>query len=251
MQAAPSWRPPLGTQAHSHPPHHLGGHLDARHHGFRRRLRPGPPFQGNQAAGQIGTSFEQAQIAAEHGEFMPSRHMAIVTGTPAPNTSGTADAGAAYEAPAQQLPVNPGVSPRPLESREMRVRPAIPLMLAGLALTACHPAPPAPPQVPATTPPVVRAYTQFAPGDTLELVQIQLGLNNYELRYRTSMPKGVMGMVYFLEDGNLHIDARKMGDTWVLISVPLLEPSSLSAADRAAEWDRAADPQNSHSASKR
>jgi outer membrane protein OmpA-like peptidoglycan-associated protein len=37
-----------------------------------------------QAGNQIGTSFEQAQIAAEHGEFMPSRHMApIDTPTPA------------------------------------------------------------------------------------------------------------------------------------------------------------------------
>jgi len=48
------------------------------------------------AAGQIGTSFEQAQVAAEHGEFLPSRHMASATDTP--DTSGTEDAGAAYEA---------------------------------------------------------------------------------------------------------------------------------------------------------
>ena len=34
-------------------------------------------------AGQIGTSFEQAQIAGEHGEFLPSRHMAV-TPMPAP-----------------------------------------------------------------------------------------------------------------------------------------------------------------------
>ena len=46
-------------------------------------------------AGQIGTSFEQAQIAAEHGEFLPSRHM--VAASPTPDTSGTEDAGAAYE----------------------------------------------------------------------------------------------------------------------------------------------------------
>jgi len=51
-------------------------------------------FREKQAAGQIGTSFEQAQIAAEHGEFMPSRHMSSIT--PVPDTSGTAPAGAAY-----------------------------------------------------------------------------------------------------------------------------------------------------------
>jgi hypothetical protein len=124
-------------------------------------------------------------------------------------------------------------------------RPAIPLLLAALAsLAACHPAPPPEPQAPPATPPVVRAYTQFSPGDPLELVQIQLGLNNYEVRYRSSMPPGLMGVVYFLDDGNLHIDAKKVGDTWVILSVPLLEPSSIPAADRVAEWDRGADAQN-------
>jgi hypothetical protein len=113
-----------------------------------------------------------------------------------------------------------------------------PVILLALALAGCRPSPQAQP------PPVVRAYTQFSPGDTLELVQIQLGLNQYSVRYRGSMPSGVMGMVYFLDDGNLHIDARKVGNTWVIMSVPLLEPSTLSAADRLAEWDRGSDPQD-------
>ena len=127
----------------------------------------------------------------------------------------------------------------------MSSRPAMLLLtiIALAALAACRPAPP-PDAVPAATPPVVRAYTQFSPGDTLELVRIQLGLDNYEVRYRSSMPEGLMGMVYFLDDGNLHIDAKKVGDTWVIISVPLLDPSTLPAADRVAEWDRGADPQD-------
>jgi hypothetical protein len=50
-------------------------------------------------AGQIGTSFEQAQIAAEHGEFLPSRHMPAIVASPTPDTSGTMDAGAQYEDP--------------------------------------------------------------------------------------------------------------------------------------------------------
>jgi len=53
-----------------------------------------------------------------------------------------------------------------------------------------------------------------------------------------------MGMIYFLEDGNLHVDARKIGDTWVILSVPILEPSTLSATERLAEWDNGSDPQN-------
>ena len=40
-----------------------------------------------QPAGQIGSSFEQAEVAAAHGEFMPSRHMSLISPTPTPPTS--------------------------------------------------------------------------------------------------------------------------------------------------------------------
>jgi hypothetical protein len=96
---------------------------------------------------------------------------------------------------------------------------------------------------PVPTPPVALAYTQFSAGDSLELVQTQLGSNDYEVRYRSSMPEGQMGMVYFLDAGNLHIDAKKVAGSWVILSTPLLDPSSVPAADRVAEWDRAADAQ--------
>jgi hypothetical protein len=36
---------------------------------------------------QIGSSFEQAQVAVEHGELMPSRHMAALSPTPAGSAS--------------------------------------------------------------------------------------------------------------------------------------------------------------------
>jgi len=125
----------------------------------------------------------------------------------------------------------------------MQPRPAIPLLLAALlTMAACTPPPPD--AVAAPNPPVVRAYTQFSPGDPIDNVRTQLGLDKYEVRYRSALPPDLMGIVYFLDDGNLHVDARKVGDTWVLISVPLLDPSPLSAADRVAEWDRGADQQD-------
>jgi len=130
----------------------------------------------------------------------------------------------------------------------MLTRPAIALLLALAILPACRPTPPSASATP--TPRKVLVFTQYSPGDTLKLVQIQLNLDYYQVRYRTSMPAGQMGMVYFLDDGNLHIDAKKIGDTWVLLSTPLLDPSDTSAADRVAQWDRASDSQNTHSASK-
>jgi hypothetical protein len=69
-------------------------------------------------------------------------------------------------------------------------------------------------------------------------------LDKYEARYRGGLPADLMGIVYFLDDGNLHIDARKVGETWVLVATPLLDPSDVPAADRVAEWDRGADQQN-------
>jgi len=124
----------------------------------------------------------------------------------------------------------------------MLTRHAIPLLAAIFALAACSPPPP--PEAPAPSPPIVRAYTQFSPGDPVDLVRTQLGLDKYEARYRGALPPDLMGIVYFLDDGNLHIDAKKVGDTWVLVAVPLLDPSPISAADRVAEWDRGADKQD-------
>ncbi len=132
----------------------------------------------------------------------------------------------------------------------MKSRTAILFLLAALPfLPACRRLSLSAPPAAAGTPPVVRAYTQFSAGDTLDLVQSQLGLDQYEVRYRTSMPPDEMGMVYFLDNGNLHIDARKIGSTWVILSVPLLDPSDVSAAERVAEWDRGADSQSSKSRS--
>jgi hypothetical protein len=140
----------------------------------------------------------------------------------------------------------------------MLSRPFIPLLLAALFATTCHSGSRwysfsvnGPKPTPSPAPPVVVAYNQFSPGDALEVVQRQLGLNNDEVRYRSGMPDGQMGMVYFVEGGNLHVDAKKSGGAWVILSVPLLEPSSVPVAERVAEWDRAADAQRIRSGSDR
>jgi hypothetical protein len=125
----------------------------------------------------------------------------------------------------------------------MLLRAATLFAVAALcALAACSPPPP--PEAVVPSPPVVRAYTQFSPGDPVDLVRVQLGLDKYEARYRSGLPADLMGIVYFMDDGNLHIDAKKIGETWVLVATPLLDPSDAPAADRVAEWDRGADQQN-------
>jgi len=61
--------------------------------------------QQQQPAGQIGTSFEQAELAVEHGEYMPSRHMAIAdTPTPAAEGATPAQEGADVLAVASPTP---------------------------------------------------------------------------------------------------------------------------------------------------
>jgi hypothetical protein len=125
----------------------------------------------------------------------------------------------------------------------MLPRAATLVLVALLASVACTPPAPAP-KAPAPTPAAVRAYTQFSPGTPVDLVRTQLGLDKYEVRYRSSLPPDLMGIVYFLDDGNLHIDAKRIDDAWVLTSVPLLDPSDLPAPDRVAAWDTGADKQN-------
>jgi outer membrane protein OmpA-like peptidoglycan-associated protein len=60
-----------------------------------RKLSEKPP------TGQIGTSFEQAEIAGESGQFLPSRHMAVASPSPA--------ASVAEVSPAAATPVESGV----------------------------------------------------------------------------------------------------------------------------------------------
>jgi hypothetical protein len=131
------------------------------------------------------------------------------------------------------------------------IRTALLLAASLLAMAACRPAPIAvAPDAPVPTPALARGYTQFSPGVPLDTVRTQLGLDKYEARYRSSLSSDLMGVIYFLDDGNLHIEARKVDDAWVLLSVPLLDPSDIPAADRVAAWDRGADKQDLESKGK-
>lgn len=115
------------------------------------------------------------------------------------------------------------------------------LILLALLLAACRQSAQ---QAQQDIPVAIRVYSQYTQGDTLELVRIKLSLDQYEVRYRAGLPPGQLGAIYFLPDGDLHIDAEKVGDTWVLLNSPMLELSGKSPQERVADWDTAADSQN-------
>jgi hypothetical protein len=71
-------------------------------------------FNEKQAAGQIGTSFEQAQVAVEHGELMPSRHMPSIAPSPAAGNAGAAGSPAMVR-PVEQVGPVVQAAPSPAE----------------------------------------------------------------------------------------------------------------------------------------
>jgi hypothetical protein len=81
-------------------------------------------------------------------------------------------------------------------------------------------------------------------GDSFDLVRENMGLDRFAARYRSGLPADLMGVVYFVDEGNLHVDLKKQGDAWVLVAPPILDPATTPVADRVAEWDRGADQQN-------
>jgi outer membrane protein OmpA-like peptidoglycan-associated protein len=68
-------------------------------------------FKQDQATNQIGSSFEQAQVAAEHGEYMPSRHMPLISDTPVPDGSAPLPAATPETASASAETPAPAVAP--------------------------------------------------------------------------------------------------------------------------------------------
>ena len=96
---------------------------------------------------------------------------------------------------------------------------------------------------PERPPPPIQLYSRFAAGDELQSVLEALDVNTKDVRYLESMPEGQMGAVYFLDEGNVRITARKEEGRWVLATTPFLEPSSVPVEQRLEAWDRGADKQ--------
>ena len=118
------------------------------------------------------------------------------------------------------------------------------LALGAILVAGCHQQ--SPPQAAGPSPtPGVQMFSQFA-GRSLADVRDQMNLDYCQVRYRSGMPEGMFEAVYFLEDGNFHVYARRVDGGWVVASPPLLELAKTSADDRVAAWDKESDSRGRH-----
>ncbi|GEM_PF-5788326 len=90
----------------------------------------------------------------------------------------------------------------------------------------------------------VEIYSQFAAGDELPAVLGELDLNDKPVRFRNGMPPGEISAVYFVEHGNVHIEAKTVEGRQVLRTAPFFEAVNGTVEERVAAWDAAADEQN-------
>jgi hypothetical protein len=91
----------------------------------------------------------------------------------------------------------------------------------------------------AATPQPVRLLSKYSPGDDLQILIDDLGLSYDQARYR-SRSGGVTSMVYFLDEGNLHIEAsRNEQSRYILLATPFIEPLRQPASERMKQWDAA------------
>ena len=88
--------------------------------------------------------------------------------------------------------------------------------------------------------PRVRTFASHPAGSDLRALLDDFELAGLEFRERSGLPENQKSMVYFLKEGNLHIEAARDADgDWLLTSVPYLEPSDIPPADRISKWDAA------------
>ena len=94
--------------------------------------------------------------------------------------------------------------------------------------------------------PSVQAYATHPAWSSLQALIDDFKLDRAEVRYRQGLPETRKSAVYFMEEGNLHVEAVQVenGD-WLLMSAPYLEPLELPVTDRISKWDAAVEPENS------
>jgi hypothetical protein len=118
------------------------------------------------------------------------------------------------------------------------LRPAAFSAAAALALASGCGRQPAPREVPLPKGGPVGVVEEFGPGDPYETFRSRVGLGGDNVRERSGLEEGRRSLVYFLPEGNLHVDLRESGTgEWVLSATPFFVPSDASSDQRLDRWD--------------
>lgn len=96
---------------------------------------------------------------------------------------------------------------------------------------------------PAVEKPAVQVLSKYPAGSDLRVLMDDLELENAGVRFRAGLPSGRISALYFLENGNLHVEAQEGGDgRKLLLSAPYFEPAEGTITERVSKWDNALEP---------
>jgi hypothetical protein len=113
-------------------------------------------------------------------------------------------------------------------------------ILAALAAGCRRPVPYAGPEI---KKPVVQVLSKYPAGDDLQGLIDDFNLDGAAVRYRDVRVAGRISAVYFLEKGNLHVEAQAAADGRNrFLAVPYFEPADGTVGERVAKWDGALEP---------
>ena len=91
--------------------------------------------------------------------------------------------------------------------------------------------------------PAVQVLSNYPAGSDLQGLIEAYNLNAAGVRYRGHLPAGRISALYFVENGNLHVEAQQSDDgRSLLLAVPYFEPADGSAEERISKWDHALEP---------
>ena len=96
---------------------------------------------------------------------------------------------------------------------------------------------------PAIEKPAVQVLSKYPAGSDLRGLLDAYNLDGAEVRYRDHQAAGRISALYFLENGNLHVEAQEAGDGRnLLLSTPYFEPAEGTITERVFKWDNALEP---------
>ena len=91
--------------------------------------------------------------------------------------------------------------------------------------------------------PAVQVFSKYPSGTDLRAVLEDFNLGDVEVRYRGHQPAGRISALYFLRNGNLHVETVEAEDGRnLLLAAPYFEPAEGTPGERVVKWDSALEP---------